>query len=134
MHKTNRGFSLIELMIVVAILAIVVSWGYSSYRDTVLKSRRSEGMGDLLILADSMERYFSNRGTYVGASLGSSANAVHPLNSESGYYRYSFSPNPSTLMFTALAVPQGRQVDDKCGTLSYDSQGFKSASGSGTCW
>ena len=70
MHRTNRGFSLIELMIVVAILAIVVSWGYSSYRDTVMKSHRAEGMGELLMIADRMERYFSNRGTYVGATPG----------------------------------------------------------------
>ena len=56
MNKSNRGFTLIELLIVVAILAILAVYGYSSYRDTVLKAHRAEGIGELLSIADTLER------------------------------------------------------------------------------
>ena len=137
MNNSNRGFSLLELMIVVAILAIVTTWGYSSYRDTVLKSHRAEGIGELLIIADNMERYFSNRGTYAGASLGTAANDVHALTSENGYYNFSIT-SATAVAFTVTATPQGGQADDtRCGTYTYDSSGTKTASGSlpdNKCW
>ncbi len=136
-NKRSRGFSLIELMIVVAILAIVVTWGYSSYRDTVLKSRRAEGLGELLILADEMERFYSSQGTYIGATLGTSANSVHALNSESGYYGFTITAQ-TAVQFTIAAAPQGGQADDtKCGTFTFTSLGVKSSSGSlpnNKCW
>ena len=52
MNRMIRGFTLIELMIVVAILAIAIALGYPSYREQVMKARRAEGMGELLELAD----------------------------------------------------------------------------------
>ena len=57
MKKSVRGMTLIELMIVVAILGIITAIGYPSYLDYVKKTRRAEGMGELLELADRMERH-----------------------------------------------------------------------------
>ena len=136
MNKTYRGFSLIELMIVVAILAIVSTWAYSSYRETVLKSHRAEGIGELLIIADRLERYFINQGTYAGASLGTSPGDIHSASSENGYYDFDI-PSTTTIAFTITAAPQGTQADDtKCGTFTYNSIGTKTASGSlgAACW
>ena len=136
MNKSNRGFTLIELMIVVAILAIVVTWGYSSYRDTVMKANRAEGVGELLTIADKMERYYADQGTYVGAQVGSMANAVHPLSSDNGYYSFSIT-SADTIQFTLTAAPQGTQADDaKCGTFTLTSQGTRTASGTqpDSCW
>ena len=136
MDRTYRGFSLIELMIVVAILAIVTTWAYGSYRDTVMKSHRAEGIGELLIIADRLERYYINQGTYAGASLGTSSGDVHKASSENGYYNFSI-PSATTITFTISAAPQGTQANDtKCGTFSYNSVGTKSASGSlgAACW
>jgi type IV pilus assembly protein PilE len=131
-----RGMTLIELMIVIVILSIVTTWGYSSYRDTVMKSRRAEGVGELLALADRLERYYSDRGTYIGATLGTGASAVHALTSEHGNYQFSLTP--SALAFSISAAPQGKQADDtKCGTFTLTSGGTKTVSGSlddNKCW
>ena len=136
MNKSNRGFTLIELMIVVAILAILATWGYSSYRDTILKSHRSEGLGELLAIADKLERYYADQGTYVGATVGSAANAVHALSSENGYYNFAIT-SANAIQFTITAAPQGGQTDDtKCGTFTLTSQGARTASGTlpDKCW
>ena len=136
MNKSNRGFTLIELMIVVAIISIVAAWGYSSYRDTILKSRRAEGLGELLTIADRMERYYSSQGTYAGARLGSMANAVHALSSDNDFYVFSIT-SATAIQFTITATPQSGQADDtKCGTFTLNSQGTKSASGTeaAKCW
>jgi type IV pilus assembly protein PilE len=129
--------TLIELMIVIVILSIITTWGYSSYRDTVMKSRRSEGLGELLALADRLERYYSDRGTYIGATLGTSATAVHALSSERGHYQFSLN-SLSTLAFSISAAPQGTQAEDtKCGTFTLTSGGTKTVSGSlddNKCW
>jgi type IV pilus assembly protein PilE len=132
----HRGFSLVELMIVVAILAIVAAWGYSSYRDTVIKSRRSEGIAELLMIADKLERYYSDQGTYAGAGLGNSANTIHASSSKNAYYNFSIT-TASAVQFTITATPQGGQADDsRCGTFTLDSLGTKTASGShgDKCW
>jgi type IV pilus assembly protein PilE len=132
MNKSNRGFTLIELMIVVAILAIVVTWGYSSYRDTVMKANRAEGVGELLTIADKMERYYADQGRYDTAVLAD----IHGTSSENGYYGFSIT-SADTIQFTIAAAPQGTQADDaKCGTFTLTSQGTRTASGTlpDRCW
>ena len=134
--KLHRGFSLVELMIVVAILSIVTAWGYGSYRDTVIKSRRSEGLGELLMIADKLERYYADQGTYAGAQLGNTANTVHASSSKNGYYNFSIT-TASAIQFTITATPQGGQADDSnCGAFTLDSLGSRTASGSHGegCW
>jgi type IV pilus assembly protein PilE len=137
MRTSMRGMTLIELMIVIVILSIVTTWGYSSYRDTVMKSRRSEGLGELLALADRLERFYSDRGTYIGATLGTSTTAVYALTSERGNYQFSLN-SLSTIAFSISAAPQGKQANDtRCGTFTLTSGGTKTVSGSlddNKCW
>lgn len=66
----TRGFTLIELMIVVAIIGILASIGYPSYQQHVIKANRSEAKVALEGLSGAMERYYSENNTYVGATIG----------------------------------------------------------------
>jgi type IV pilus assembly protein PilE len=131
----DNGFTLIELMIVVAILGIVVAFGYPAYRDQIIKSRRAEGMGELLELADRMERYYSDQGTYAGATLGTNATDVYPAVSQKGYYSFSFTGAPDAISFTINSAPttKGGQNKDMCGTFTLTSLGVKSVSCGAAC-
>ena len=139
MKNKTRGFTLIELMIVVAILAIVAAIGYPSYLEQVKKSRRAEGMGHLLELADRMERFYSDKGTYAGATLGTTSGNVFVATTEGGHYTLSIGAQDN-VAFTISAAPtsKGKQNKDKCGTFTMTSLGVKSVSGGSLskddCW
>jgi type IV pilus assembly protein PilE len=136
MNKMMRGFSLIEAMVVVGILGIIVAFGYPSYRDQVMKSRRAEGMGALLELADRLERYYSDKGTYAGVT----AKDVFRDTTEKGNYKLTIDPDPTktnNVQFVVYATPQNSQTKDKCGKFTLTSQGTKTVSGplsSDECW
>lgn len=137
MRKLANGFSLIELMIVLTILAIVVAFGYPSYRDQVMKSRRAEGMGELLDLADRLERFYSDQGTYEGATLGNAATDLREVTTERSNYNLAITVQDA-ISFTVTATPQGTQANDtKCHTFTLTSLGQKTASGTlpdDKCW
>jgi type IV pilus assembly protein PilE len=129
-HKLQNGFTLIELMVAVAIVGIIVAIGYPAYNDQVRKSRRSEGMGELLQMADRMERHYSDIGTY-SQSDGSNMTASVLLGSSSttnGYYTLAVVGATNNTSFTLSAAPttKGGQNKDKCGTFIINSQGIKS--------
>jgi len=133
MLTKTRGFTLIELMIVIAILAIIVAVGYPSYMEHVKKSRRAEGMGQLLELADRMERAYSDSGTYPTV-----ISEVYVATTDGGFYTLSI-VSANNVSFTVSAAPTslGRQNDDKCETFTLTSLGQKSVSDSSLnshCW
>ena len=137
MNTRMHGFTLIELMIVVGIIAIIISLGYPSYREHVIKTHRAEGMGELLDLADRLERFYSDRGTYAGATLGAAATDLREAATERGKYTLAITAQDA-VSFTLTATPQGAQATDtKCGTLGLDSLGVKTTTGSlpaDKCW
>ena len=139
MNKKTQGFTLIELMIVVAILGIIAAIGYPSYLEQVKKSRRAEGMGHLLELADRMERFYSDKGTYAGATLGTGTGNVFVATTEGGHYTLSISAQDN-VAFTISATPtsKSKQNTDKCHTFTMTSLGVKSVSGGSLstddCW
>jgi type IV pilus assembly protein PilE len=63
----ENGFTLIELVIVVAIMAILASIALPAYNDSISKTRRADGQGALMGFANAMERHFTTNGTYLGA-------------------------------------------------------------------
>ena len=121
MLKT-KGFTLIELMIAVAIIGILAGIAYPSYQESVRESRRADAKGALLGFANSMERYYTENNSYVGA----------PVNADTPYYALSIN-KADVRSYELHATPQGAQVDDKCGTLSLTQTGAKGASTS-DCW
>src|SRR3546814_14075757 len=73
MKTQMRGFTLIELMVVVAIIAILASIAYPAYTDYIVKTRRSAGAACLLEQAPFMERYYTTNMGYSSAALPATA-------------------------------------------------------------
>lgn len=134
-----RGMTLIELMIVVAVLGIMVVIGYPSYQEQVRKSRRTEGIAGLLELADRMERFYSDRDTYAGATLGTGAGNIFPATTDGGHYTLNID-SQDNVAFTVRATPttKGNQNQDKCSVFILDSLGNRTLSGNSIaleqCW
>ena len=131
--REARGFTLLELMIVVAILAILSTIAYASYQNQVIKSRRSAATTCLQERAQFMERYYTTNLTYAGAPA--PAQCGPDLNP---FYAIAFSGTPAAKTYVVTATPQGGQTSDtRCGTLSINAQGVRTESGTGTvdeCW
>ena len=135
----QRGFTLLELMIVVVIVGILASVAYPSYVEYVQRSKRADCAGALMNLASAMERRHSTSMTYVGANLGTGANDIFPATCpvDGSRATYNLAIVGATATTYALsATPTGSQSSDKCGTLTLDSAGNKGASGGSvdTCW
>lgn len=143
-RKQASGFTLIELMIVVAIIGILASIAYPSYQQYILRANRAEAQAILTETAQFMERYFTTNGTYVGGKDPALAlsGGVSPKQATGGAVKYniSFSVDPTATAFTFQAVPQGIQANDKCKTLTLSNTGQQGAAGATTgaivveCW
>lgn len=129
----QAGFTLIEMMIVVALIGILATIAIPGYQDYVRRANRSEAMALLTSNAHFMERYFTARNTYVGASL---PETQSPTNG-TARYALSFSGDPTATTFTIQAVPASGYSDSLCGTLTLNQAGTVTESGTGAlsdCW
>jgi type IV pilus assembly protein PilE len=130
--KTSRGFSLIELLVVVAVIAIIVGIGYPSYLSYTQKARRADGIAALNHAAMVMESCRSDLATYEGCE------AKVAAQSEKGYYTLAPSDiTASSYKLTATAV-NVQAKDSKCTKLTLTAQGTKGYTGTApdvsTCW
>ncbi|ADV26705.1 putative type IV pilin pile protein [Pseudoxanthomonas suwonensis 11-1] len=126
-----EGFTLIELMIVVAVIAILGTIANASYKGYVIKSRRAAATTCLEERAQFLERYYTTNLTYTGAP--NPAQCGPELES---FYEVTLNVTDSK-SYTLTATPTDRQDDDKCGTLTLNARGQRTASGpSGVadCW
>jgi type IV pilus assembly protein PilE len=132
--KTTFGFTLIELMIAVAVVGILAAIAYPSYQNQVRKGRMSQAQADLLEVAQFMERCFASNNTY--------QNCASPINASprtgTAYYGIRL-VTPARTQFTVTATPNsnGGQDEQVCGTLTINQQGVRTFSGSATaaqCW
>lgn len=138
-----RGFTLIEMMIVVLIIAILSSIAFPSYRKYVMKTKRAECEGVLLTGAGIFERYYAANNSYQMSSGTPQGIKVLtcPRDDKDGKapsYTVKVS-SISTSGFTLQAIPYGGQAKDECGTLSINQTGTKTASGGtvtdvAVCW
>ncbi|WLQ14060.1 type IV pilin protein [Hahella aquimaris] len=66
--KANKGFTLIELMIVIAVIGIIAAFAYPAYQDSIEKSRRRDAQAALQGFAQAMERHYTDSASYAGAA------------------------------------------------------------------
>lgn len=131
----QKGFSLIELMIVVAVIGILAGIAYPSYQEYIARARRADAKTVLLENAQFLERFYSQNGTYVGATL---PVLESPKDGGTKFYDMSFVAAQTATAFQIQAVPKNAQAADKCGSLRVNQTNQKSVSGatldSDTCW
>lgn len=141
-----RGFTLIELMIVVAVVAILAAIAYPSYTEHVARSRRAEAKSVLLENAQWIERQYTRSNAYNkmpdrSTNLTTDSLPVKTVPREGGTAQYNISfvdGQPTANSFTLQAVPAGPMANDKCGSLTLTHTGLKNATGTGAtvaqCW
>lgn len=134
--KRQRGVTLVELMTVVAVIAILASLGYPMYLEQQMKGRRTDGKAMLHNVIQQLERYYTENNTFTDdlEELGFPAD---PATSEHGSYTVTLAVGATgniATSVTATATPVA--PDEKCGTLTLSSDLAKSASGSqpAICW
>ncbi|MCP8463876.1 type IV pilin protein [Pseudomonas sp. ZM23] len=122
----SKGFTLVEMMIVVLILGILAAISYPSYQSYVMRSNRSEAMTMLNEAAARQERFFSQNNQYAttAAQLG-----LTTSNSPNNLYQLVIN-RPTTSQYTLTAQPIGIQArDTQCGSLTLDQAGTRGAAG-----
>mgnify|MGYP001825489871 CR=1 FL=1 len=139
MPAKQRGLTLIELMVVVAVLAILSAVAYPLYTNQVQKSRRADAKVALQTIALAQERFFTINGEYAGnLSTLQVSPEVQGGASDEGYYTITLTlAGADNEQFTATAAAAGPQTDDTdCAQFTINHQGVKTATdGGGTnCW
>jgi type IV pilus assembly protein PilE len=142
----QRGFSLLELMIVVAIIAIISAIAYPSYMEFVVTAKRTTASSALLQVADKQQQFFMDNKSYTNdlTNLGFAANPLI-INDEGesvasgdsdSIYSISLS-NVTAITYTATAAPQKVQADrdSECASFTITQAGAKGHTGTGDdCW
>lgn len=132
MMKKQAGFTLVELMITVAVVGILAVTAYPTYQNFLLKGNRAAAQSHLMDIAQRQQQYLMDARSYAGSVA--ALNMTTPTE-VSNYYTIAIvtaAGTPPT--FTATATPSGKQTADTCGTMSLDNNGAKTAAQTTGCW
>lgn len=144
MYK-NKGFSLIELMIVVAVVAIIATIAYPSFLEHQRKARRTDCQNALMEIAAQQERFHDEFGRYttnIGGSFAAGTGLELTAQSSEGFYALTTPQvgggNNQTYLATCSPVVGGPQDGDRCGNLTLNHIGEKATSNPSAdlkqCW
>jgi|TARA_Y100000294_G_scaffold28397_1_gene23957 type IV pilus assembly protein PilE len=133
MRKTERGFTLIELMIVVAIIGILAAIAVPQYSDYVTRSRRTDGQSTLLQVAQELERCYTQFSAYNNANCAVVTSGAVSQTSPEGYYVIAATGtalSASTFTLTAAPTSKGSHAkndENECAKMTLDQLGQKEA-------
>jgi len=121
------GFTMLELIIAMAVLAIIIAIAVPSYRSQGLRANRTEAMDELLRQVAFQQRQFTANNQFVDTPN---------FLTDSGSYQIRINVGDDNQTYTMSAVPQDSQTDDSCGTMRITSLGRKIATGGNNqrCW
>lgn len=134
----QRGFTLIELMIVVVVVAVLAAIAYPSYSSYALRGHRAEAKNSLMSVAQRLEQNYALSGRYDQTQAGAAVNDAFIAATGfatvpgGGPARYNITFVAGTLGeagYQLQAVPAGGQANDTCGTLLLNQQGIRGAVG-----
>lgn len=123
-----KGFSLIELMVVVAILGILMSVALPSYNSYIIKSQRTDAQRLMVEYGQSLERYFTANGRYATTSGGTTCGGTAPTAPTSLPYTLSCAVHATTGVFTITATVTSGSSQAGDGNLTLDSTGARTPS------
>lgn len=138
-RQSSAGFTLIEVMIVAAIISILAAIAYPSYQEHVRKARRADAQAALMELAQFMERHYTANGRYL-----TEANEAPglpfteaPKDGTAKFYTLGYTATPTASAYTLQAAPKNAMANDNCGTLTLAHTGAKGQKAGMTladCW
>lgn len=144
--KMPKGFTLIEMMIVVLIVSILAGLAYYNYGRYAFRARRADGKELLTRVASAQERFYTNFNAYSTSITAAAPTGLGlTATSEKGYYRVSTgngtTGNTQSYRLTATPIAGQAQEKDVCGALTLDNQNTKTpvagalpANSNGNCW
>ncbi|MDP1527387.1 MAG: type IV pilin protein [Rhodocyclaceae bacterium] len=135
--KRQSGFTLIEVMIVVAIIGILAAVALPSYKNYIMRGHRSAAQSFMMAVAQKQEQYLLDARQYAEVTSDAEFSTVglSVPKEVSPYYTITVSyvaSDPRT--YSIQAAPKGSQATESCGTLTLTNTGSKTATGSGSCW
>ncbi len=129
-QQFNHGFSLIELLITVAIIGILAGVAYPSYTDYITRSNRSEAQRELMRFANLQEQVFVDTRSYASEMKGLGLSTVTYETASTNYVIKVI--NPTTATYTLIARAQNRQLNDTdCLRIKINHLGVKAPA---ICW